>query len=473
MTVPLTGAGGLFTRIGPLFGIVQDVDALHGGTATSNVLSAANLLTRYSTAETNYAAGTALTSALDGLFAQVTTVQGAENGFYSQLASVIQSTIVGMVALDQAQPDNTLKTALNYLITQMTASGAHLAASTVAAGAQTAVGSPNGTGVVVASVIRGDGLTLQTPFPETLKFRCTQDSQSGGATLNQEAFQVTGAAALATPPGPYNWPGGSGVSANLSSTDPTASNSGNNKIVNGSFETATTTNYPDNWVSLAGVIGTSTLQSATSLFGSKSLEYVGDSSTLTSMAQPFNTASSTSAGGGGTPATLTPQTVYQATLWYKLSSASPAAGVLAMELVDGTNTVINDSQATANTVNVSLAGVADTSWHSLSASFRLPALLPATVKLRVRLSTALTTGTNVFIDGVALTAASQLYPGGPFASVFAGATKFLVNDAWTIAITNTYGVFQKFLERFFGLRALGLQFPYSGGGTNVSDSLVA
>ncbi|VTS08133.1 hypothetical protein [Gemmata obscuriglobus] len=108
-----------------------------------------------------------------------------------------------------------------------------------------------------------------------------------------------------------------------------------------------------------------------------------------------------------------------------------------------------------------------TIYAAVNGVFRTPGVLPATMKLRVRMSTALT-GAAVRIDDVCLTPLTAAYQGGPGLAIFSGATPFLKTDAWTAAATNNRGgasygaTFQCLLDRFFGLRALGILFPRAG-----------
>ena len=64
-------------------------------------------------------------------------------------------------------------------------------------------------------------------------------------------------------------------------------------------------------------------------------------------------------------------------------------------------------------------------------------------------------GENVLIDDVCLARMTGLYPGGPAAAIFSGATPFLTGDGWDIATTNdrggaSYGgTFQTLFLKFF------------------------
>lgn len=477
MTVQLTGAGGLMVKLGHIFGRFGDAAAYVGNTANARVLSGATLVNAVATLEADYAAGTADYATIEGIQQALTSQQGNQNGWLTYLASpgsasggLAQRTVISMVNADSPQLSKDLKTALQVLVQQMTGV-ASINASSVAVGAQTAVGTPNGNPVLVGSTKRGDGLVCQTIFPETLTFLVTKDSQ-GGATLNQESLSVVGAAAL--DPKSYLWPGGSGVSATMSLVDAQQNNAGGNLLQNSDFTSFSTANVPDNWTLVVGAAGTDVFNggsaNAYSATGGGSLQFTGTGSALLdAVTQQFATTPSSSVGGGGTAAKLTPNTQYALNLWLK-TSATPAAGVAEFALIDGGGNVVNDSQSVANSATKSLTAVS-TSFVNVNAVFRTPALLPSTVKLRIRLSTAIDSGKSVYFARVALTPMGQLYAGGPSFAGFSANTKVLVGDSWTSAVTNTYGLFAQYLERAFGMRALGVQLPYAGSPT-ISDSLI-
>lgn len=475
MAVSLVGAGGLFTKLGHAYAQALDIGIVRGSALSSPDYSV-TIPSKVSTLIADYAAGTAQKNIVDGIYSQLTAFQSAQTGYLNFLRTLAQNTLIDMVNTDTPRPNKSLSTALTELIRQMTSSGDDVNASTVAAGAQASVGTPNGNPTLIVSVIGGNGKTLEYSFAETLKFSVTGDSQ-GTATLSQEPMSVTGAAVQGDALH-QDWPDGSGCSASLNLINASANNSGGNLLTNSDFEDFTTTHHPDNWTRLVGTIGTTILNGGTGYDGAGSLRYLGDAGgTLSSMYQVFDTAASTTADAGGTPAELLPKVPYAFHCKIKTSS-TPAAGVLEFSLTDGSGTTINDDAGTANLFTQSLTSIS-TSWVSTSGVFRLPSLLPSAIRLKIRLSTAITDTKSVYIDGAALSGVTnssgmtQLYTGGPFAAVFAGATKVLTGDAYTIAITNTWGRFQEMAERFFGMRALGLQLPSdSAAGETVLDSLV-
>jgi hypothetical protein len=509
MSVPLTGAGSWSVRLGHEFGGAADAIAFAGGPATSRVLSGASLATReITTVPGDYAAGTALPQIITvnpNITAQLGVYQTALAGIVKDAATEAANTTRAMWGLDQLGISSnaplatlltaTLQQSIVGLINQMTVAGTSVQSGTLAAGAQTNVGTPTGNPTIVVSMKLGNGVALALCPPETLTFAVTKDSLTGGTLLGNEILSAVGLPAV-TDATAFNWPGGSGANATLAAVrgDINYTGQAGNLLINGNFQVYTNLNVPDQWTPVIGVVGTAILNGgATGYLTSpaNSVEFVGDSATLTCITQAFNTGPEPGVGLGGTNATLAPDTTYHVCLFYKLSAGSPAAGTLEIALVDGSagiGVVINDDQANANSVTKTLNPVADTLWHALTLVIHTPENMPTTVpyaRLRIRLSVALTTGTNIFISNVTMQQATQLYAGGPFATVHAGSTRMLdglTPDTWTVAITNNYatsgsGLYHYWLERAFAasgfsLRANNLQMPISGSPT-ILDTCVA
>lgn len=108
-------------------------------------------------------------------------------------------------------------------------------------------------------------------------------------------------------------------------------------------------------------------------------------------------------------------------------------------------------------------------------AFRTPKVLPDLVYLRVRISTAVSSGTSVFIDSVALDTMTELYSGGPFVAIFGGSIDFKVGDLWTVTTTNDRaGSIQEAYNRNFNMARLGLLLPSkTNGAETVPDTVIA
>lgn len=489
---------GVFDLIGSLAASVADVNALRGGAATSDVLSAANLVTRLNTLEGWYGNGS-LRQIVEnvGAYSNLTAFQAAQSAWISNLAQKLSvQTLIAMASVDQGQSTNAPAAqlvgtgdptaALQYIIAQMTAASTSVNSSTPSLGSQTNVGSPTGNPIIVGSTKNPQGAALQYLYPETMTFTCTKDAASG-ATAGQEQLTATGQTAVTTGGAPdvfsQLWPGGSGALKNYTLCNAALNNpSGNNLLTNGDF-TAFNTSYPNNWNTIVGVAGTDFLNGGTGNAytpggAGGSLQIVGDGSTLPTLRQPFNTAASTVNGAGGTPAVLKGNNVVAVNFWIKTSSA-PAAGVLRVALVDSTGAVINDDAGNANSFTQSLTGVS-TSFVNVNGVFRLPANINAVsgpISLELKTTTAITAAHSLYIGRLGAVLMAPAYPSGPLFAAFSANTNPTAAgtpDAWTFAVGNTWGVLQKWLFRIFNaqLAALGIQFPNSGSPT-VPDSVVA
>ena len=451
MTIPLTGTGGLFTRLGKIGLLLNDLNSFRGtGTLGPDV---DGIFAQFNSAPDQ--------SIVDSLYSTRNSYRGIHSQLTNYIKSLASSVVQTMANDDTALVAVNLQNAMTLLISQMKTAAASVQASTPAVSV-TAGSSNTGTGLLLASIVGPDGKNMEYVIPETLTATITSDNQVG-ATAGSEPANVKGVAPE-TDTMQWDWPLGSGASANLTAVDANLSN-GLNVLTNSSFETFTS-NAPNNWTIATGTAGTTILAggSGQAYKNQNCLEIAGNGSELTKLYQSFNNSTS------GTAAKLKPSTVYAINLWLKMSVV-PAAGVLKISLTDGNGNVVNDANGTANTFSVALTG-ATTGYVAHNAFFRTPAVLPTTgLRLQIELTTAITTGDNLFIDTMAMTPATQVYTGGPFAALFSGDTNFITNDTWSLAATNTYGVFQKFFDRTFGMRALGLQLPSSGTPT-ISDSLL-
>lgn len=507
MAIPITGAGSLFVRLGHIFGILLDVNAARGSGVTAPDYTPTVLSKVNGNVIPDYAAGTADYPLLAGqptirgvtgvnLLSEHGNWQQAQKQFLQKLQALSQATLIDMANADTPQPTLSLQSAMALLVAQL-AGNFNVAASSVAVGAQTnGVPAPNATypsggngnsgPVVLVSVKDGKGYQLDNTLAETLTVTTTKDAQSGGAAKWGETYSVAGSAdASGGDRLSQLWPSGSGRTL-LGQTYVNAAlnNSGGNLLQNSEFATFTTANQADNWTYATGSAGTSAGnigQSNTGFQDSSCLEFFGDGSTLQAVTQAFNTTPTTSVGAGGTSYNIltAPDVPFGFNCWIKVS-AVPTAGVMKVDLIDGSGNIINDDSGTANTITVDLTsgGINTTSWHNVQGTFHMPAANPSStpVKLRIRLSTAIDNGKDLFVDRVAVSLMTQLYGsgtgGGPFVAAYSGNTQTLLNDFWTLALTNTMGSWISLFQRVFGMQELGLRLPTTGGST-ISTTLIA
>lgn len=176
---------------------------------------------------------------------------------------------------------------------------------------------------------------------------------------------------------------------------------------------------------------------------------------------------------------LKPLTAYAFSAWW-LADSAPAAGVFTIDLVDGIGgSVINDAQGVANSFTFNASDLT-TSWKHISTLvsgecvFRMPTVVPPLVYLRIRISTAVTNGRQVYLDHVALAEMTELYAGGPLIAAFSGNVALKTKDTWSIAVTNDRaGKLQEWANRNFQMASLGLLLPSNAAGAEtIPDTVV-
>lgn len=160
---------------------------------------------------------------------------------------------------------------------------------------------------------------------------------------------------------------------------------------------------------------------------------------------------------------------------YMKTDSVPAAGVLTVDLVDGVGgTVVADQAGTNNTFTVSATGLT-TSFVAKTGVFRIPASPPSQVYLRIRISTAVSNTSSVFIDEVQLVEMTECYTDGLSVAVFDGSTAWLAGDLATVTVANDRaGALAEWLDRVLGLRESRLLFPTKTDGSETQvDGLIA
>lgn len=481
MAIALTTSGGLYTRLGHLGGLLNDQNALRGGSTTSGVTDL--FTTKVSQVLADYAASVARKDLSDGMYTTLASWQAAQAGFLTALKTLGINTMIAMASDDSVsdtatmpRPDGTLATALKYLIAQMKANSNTVNQSVVAVAAQSAVGSPVGNPQIVSSTKDTSGLIVEYALPEALAFRCSADSQTGGQTSGNEQFTFAGATVISDVLS-WLWPGGSGATGTLAAVNGAANNAQGNLLQNSDFVTYTTTDNPDNWTILVGVATTNVANGTATPYttGGGGVRLVGDgSSTLSAITQKFSTTPTTTVGAGGTNGAMTPLTEYALNCWIRCS-ATPAAGVLEFSLIDNNGNTIADAQSVNNLFTKSLTAVS-TAYVNVNGVFRTPAQLPSNlssnVRLKVRLSTAIDSGKWVDIGRLSLSKMTQVYQGGPFFSICSGNTALLLGDSWISSVTNTRGGFQGLFQKFFNMPGLGIILP-SNVSPSISDGLIS
>jgi len=95
------------------------------------------------------------------------------------------------------------------------------------------------------------------------------------------------------------------------------------------------------------------------------------------------------------------------------------------------------------------------------------------VYLRLWMNGPVADGSSIYIDEVAVVKGRELYSGGPYVAAFPGATPAVVEDAWTLTVTNDRGgALQEWWNRAFAMADNDLLLPTSGTGTNIPDTVI-
>lgn len=462
MAIPLYGGvGNLFNRLGKLGALVKNMRSYQSTQLTSMTDTTTGVVSQYNSESD-------IQAEMGGSYQSLLNSASVVGNFVQQMAS---DTASRMVFRDTPQLNQTLSqvnlgASLAEIIRQMKQQGATVLAMTVTGTPGSFTGT--GNGVMTVSAKRPlDGLTLENSFAENILFVCNSDSYSGTAEAGNEGFTLSGTGSAGV--FEFNWPLGSNATGSLNAIDGDSDNSAGNILTNSGF-TDWTGNNPDNFTLVVGTAGTNISKEDTLVYDTAyALKITGDgSSTQTELQQEFDSSD-------GTTGTLSPLTQYSCNLFLRRDGTAPGAGILQVALVDGNDSVVQDENGVANSFTVDLTSLTVV-YTAYNGVFRTPSIMPDSVRLRLKLTTALTSGRSVYLDKASLGVMTQLYPGGPFFAVHAGSVPFEVGDYGYCAIANgrgsggTLDTWQTLLYRFFG--DADLLFP-SSASPNVSDALIS
>ena len=441
MPVSLRGFQGWATRIGKILKVINSVNTYLKTTTDSLVTS---VMAEYITEEQ---------IAVDGYITARNLYRDSHTQWLNRQLELALSTTINQV--DRAYPlvNRNITEALSMLIRQFATQGETFARPTTSL----AVNAPStnyGNGVIVGSLIDGNGLTLDMVIPETLSVTITSDSSSGG-TAFQEQFRIRGM--NTGNPLLYNWRMGSG--ANVSGSFIDASTSSGTILKNGSFNTwADPAAMPADWTSQLSTIGATLSRTTSSFRGDYAMNFVGDGSQLTSIYQTLEN--------------IKPSTVYCVSVWLKITG-TPTQGTLKIRLADDAGQTIKNDQLADNALTIDCTSLTPV-FVNRHVFFQTPRFLPDVIRLYVNLSQPLTANVALTIDHMAMVPATQIYPGGPYIAAFSGDSRASILDTYEIVVTNSHNEnnFIPALDRLFNLRANNLRFPTTSGTATISDSLI-
>jgi hypothetical protein len=447
MALTLTGTGGVFTRLGKIFYAEKMINLWRGGT------SADQLWKEIRDILAEFAVGTdsqTIQQVVAALPQATLTAQGNLNAIMSSLRTVAQDVLIQMADEDNPLPAKTIGEAIEELIVQMVAASATVDANEPSGTISTSgVVSAASKGDAEVSLVDGRGNRLEFAYDEIINMIC-----SSIAAPTKPSFTVKGESAQSDRLY-HNWPLGSGVSGSVTAVD--AADTTQNKLTNGTFDTITS-NVPNNWTLEAGTAGVDLLEETTTVLKSgKSLEIVGGGANVRLVQ---NIAS-----------VVSHHTQYFLALWAR-TSGTPTGGNLIVDLHDG-SAVITDEAGSNNTITQVITSLS-TTFALVGTFFRIKDPKPSVVNIRIRVE-GFTGSASLFLDHMSLSAANQLYLGGPFVGIASGGTDFELDDKITLNVSNAYaGDFQTYFHRNFDMVALGKRLPSAtGGAETINDNLIA
>lgn len=450
--IPLVGTGGLFTRLGKIGGTADAINSFRATTIPSHVDS---IHDQYLSSNEDV---------IENLYSYLLGFQNSSSSFVGNLKTLASNTVVEMANDSCLLSNSQVPTALAYLIAQMESQAETVQSCTVTA-SSVAASSNVGNPVVIISTKDPSGLVVEYAFNELLTGTVTQDSQQSSSVAGVEPVSVQGQASISDA---FSWlfPQGSGCRATAQAASGLATSP--TWVKNGSFETFTVANTPDNWHIVAGTPGATVFQSTGTYYdGAGCLRILGDGSENTSIRERFSTPGTV---GDITAGTLLPTSQFAVNLFLRVSS-TPAAGVLRVSLSDGALTIA-DAQGVDNSFDVDLTGLT-TSWVDAGGVFRTPAVMPAAAYIEIKLTTPLSNGVSLYIDRVCLVPMTRLYPGGPSIAIFSGNVNMVKGDTIWLYIYNDYnGKFQQLFNKLFRMASIGLILPSSATPT-IPDSLIS
>lgn len=366
--------------------------------------------------------------------------------------------------------------ALEELVRQMVADSESVDRSTVTIGSVSAGASNYGDGTLLLSATapkvdrfgnRHGNAQVETIHSETITARCEADALNRLIAESAERFTVYGQ--RAEPVSSEDWPAGSGCRITVNAASPRADagqTPGANVLTNGDFEDFVS-DTPNHWTVNSGTAGTHILAAGSGYSGSDALKFVGDGSTAVNLSQALQSTV-------GTRGVVNSDRPYSISFWAKYATAAPTAS-LVVEVANASGTVYESGNIGRAMQLTATSGSLTTSWQLFSAVCFAPPEIEPGSKVVVRSSGNIANTAEVFVDDLTV---AEMYPLGPglgYAQVIPGATPFRIGDSFTRAFSNDEaGQVQREMDRFFGLRRLGVMLPSDGSGSEtVADSVIA
>jgi len=299
-------------------------------------------------------------------------------------------------------------------------------------GATVSYGTDNtGTGKAFIGTKDRTGAALANARGEKITMRCVADAQGPRCAIlpGEEVFQVDGEAAK--PNMCHKWlsKGGSDLHGRMTSISLDRQRGvgpGKNIVSNPKMQ-AFVDNVPSYWgPPKAGTPGVHIFDDDTAPYvGTKHLKLVGDGVVKPSLPQPCDGASAT---------LLRPARPYLIGPVVRYGTGLPTAGELRLSFQDGAGTVLNALDPCAVTVDCTALTGAYV-WHA--GLVWTPYLIPAATEIILETSTALGDTENIYVGGVAIAEAFDLWAQDPTLAIIGGVTPWVKGDVIKGTITNS------------------------------------
>lgn len=457
MALTYTGANGLYTRLGKLFGMVDAVRAHQLDLKTR--LEA--VMATYSDADMYMIAP---------LISNIEVRLQQTGGILADLQRACVETVVetcykdSLVGTRGVLPERNLEQALLYLQREMVADSATVDRTTISKASVGTGASNTGNGTLVFSELvplayYAGGTQYPHIRTERIEVRCVQDAQDGSIRSGEEVFEVRGWSAF--PNLDYRFPAGSGTRMTMPCVHAgvDAGARYENQLRNSGFQ-AFTSNLPDGWTASVGTAGTH-FGSETSVTyrGGSAFRFDGNGSTLAKIRQQLGNTD-------GTPNTIVADRLYLLTAVARCD-ATASTGTLRISLQDNAGTVLG------GTASASVTHTIGVNWTRFSIAFRAPLALPSTVYAVVEQTVALNSGAKFYVDELVLCEMRQIAAGGTGMVVLAGSTNWVVDDNLRLVATNNgEGLVNAAFDRMYDMYGLGIVLPNSTT-PSIADTVIS